>query len=499
MDFLHLLREIAEYGWGALAVLWALFLHFHTLKSKKDEIENKEEAIRNKEGEIKDKEDQIRWRNKEISKLNEEKRELEDEIHHLRDESHTEAIKLVAGTIERVNPPMCPVCKQLLLLRFTTTFFEAIKQLSVLPRKISQAAAGGRLDRLVVRETLEQIVLLRLWHPHLGNKDPVINNPEQQLIEQAIGAYAALVFHMPDEEKEKAVRFYVEDCAKGSQHLQREAARKLLPRLLVESRGHSSLIDAYRELFVNLRELRTEAEKTLLAAVFGGLQVAVEVNSRNVGDIWAQAFTVATQNVGWAWEDAKIGTSWCIAMEKRMLRSDLDERKSLRSLIGSYLISPEAPSHAHSYHEIARLFYIISHSIEKKSTPFRVPDRAIVKEENLPIHIAFKDGTPSPVIHARLINFSLNDLDGRIKGRGAWATASLEQQWPEQNGWRDATVAVQIPGEGNAQFDHAEVWGPIPEGKGAGRYYGFRIKLGGPSTDDSILPLKSRWNEWYKR
>jgi hypothetical protein len=303
-DTVDLFHKLAKYFdlialvWAALGTVWAAYEHF--------------------------------WR---IAKLRRERDSLQGEIDDLQDEKHSESAKHVARILVSVNPPMCGVCKELLLLRFSTTFASATQLLVNLPGVVAQAATTHGVDMGLVLGTLEKAAHANLWPTELDistDKDTDIKSAREDaewrriaaraLITQAIEAYVWLIPNM-QEAKEIAVRFCIGCCDRGSPELKIQAARRLLPHLLVESGGDPGLVQTYRNLLATgLTGLHTEEQKMLLIAVFGGLQVSAAVASTNVHDIWEQAFLVATRNVEWAWEGegAKVGTSWCIAIENRL-------------------------------------------------------------------------------------------------------------------------------------------------------------------------------------
>jgi hypothetical protein len=387
------------------------------------------------------------------------------------------------------------VPRQLLFLQLSTTFSEAVQHLDSLAHMVAQAPATQNVDISSVLDTLEQSVYLRLWHPPLENPT-ASHKPERELVAQAIKAYVALIPHMSDEQKQRAIQFCAQSVDAGSWDLKIEAARTLLPRLLVASKGQESLIETYKHLLRQLRTLQNDEERRLLSAIIAGFQIATAVDSPHVVPIWLQAFRTAMANLNWAWEKAHVGQIWCIAMKNRLRYSGREERETLASEVRQYLTKEDAPSHSFSYVEIARLFHTITQSFAENPRPFRFPDRAVVPQvEKVNVQITFPGDTP---IVAQLVNFSLYDSDLRVTGRGAWAEALGSARLLPVEYWREATVTVSILQERQVLFKQAKVLGPIEMRRGI-HYYGFRILLGPAFPESSILPLKNRWDIWVKR
>ena len=414
------------------------------------------------------------------------------------EEASAESIKLMKQKLEGLAPPICPICKELLSLRLSTASSEVLEQLDSLSGAIARSVATRQLDLPLLLGALEQCAQLKLWHPPLH-----LDKPARELVELAIRIYVALIPRLSDSEREKAIQFCAESCTNGSADLKIEATGKLLPRLFFQSGGNDSLVRVYRDLFGRLRKAQNKEERTLLTAVFNGLQVAVAVasTSTQLTELWEQSFRIATTNVQWAWEGEgapTIGTPWRIAMEKRLRRADATEKEHLSGVLGHYLVTPEAPLYSLSYHDIAWLFHAITQANGAKIRPFRLPDRAIVTGEDLWVQIKFR-ADPSVSLNAKLINFSLDDLGLAIQGRGAWAEGSENTQTVPNGGWRDASVTITGLQEGQILFNAAKVMGPILETRNARPYHGFRIQLGTSSPEEGIISLKTRWDNWPKR
>jgi hypothetical protein len=436
-----------------------------------------------------------------IRKLQRDKKGLEKEIAALRDEEDAESIKLVERTLLKLDLPMCAICREVLFLRLSTTFVNAIERLDSIPGAVAKSATVPAAVMTLVLETLEKASTLGLWSKPLQNSDNR-PDPERELVRHAIQGYKSLIPQMSKSARETAIRFCVESCEKGKRNLKREAAVLLLPTLLVASRGDQRLVEAYSNLLGTCRTGGTAKEQEeLITGVFSGLPTAATVDSLSVKihDIWDRAFTLLTTNAPWGWENPNIGTWWCIAIDNRLPHSNPEERVHLRSMIAHYMQTPDAPSHTLSYHQIARVAAEIRQSIQSDASGFRLPDRAVVPMDTRIIVQITLTGSSSAATEARLVNFSLDDADGRVLGGGAWATSSVNPQWPPVNDWRDASVIIQIPQEERrVLFEQARVQGPTEEGEGS-HYCGFRIQLGPASSEEGINPLRRRWDIWPKR
>lgn len=445
-----------------------------------------------------------------ILRLLKERKNLKKEIKNLANLRDAKSLHLVEQILDGLQLPICAVCKETLFLRLSTTFYGALKHIKSLAKAITCRPA----DMALVLDVLENAMNLNLWQPPLENPPSAESyrpKPDDEVVTYAMDAYVGLIPHMLDGERQRAIKFCVACCDKAVNNVtvrKREAVRTLLPRLLVESGGERELTNAYKGLFEDLRSTNIEAHKTLLVAVFGGLEYAVRVkakqeNSAEVKSIWEEAFNITIENVAWAWEGegAKIGIIWYQTMVERLSLSDEDEREHLRRVVVRYLLTKDAPLHRISYRQLAHFVGNDLRSREPKGVGFRRINRAVVpKDLHIPVEIRIRGDASEAVMRARLINFSLDDSGGKLEGHGAWATAEVNKAWPQSGDWREASVVIAMPQTKPIVFDQqAKVKGPILEGAGDNSYYGFRIQLGPASPEDSIGPLRGPWTEWPKR
>lgn len=455
----------------------------------------------------------LRERKIKIAELQEETAKLQKELNDLTGHLTVKQLKLVESTMHDLNPTLCATCKDLLYLRISTSFGNAMEHLD----RLGQTAElhSKTVDRGVIHDVLKRAIEKRLWKTPLES-----DRPESEFITQAVKAYSNLISNVDDGELRGAIRFCVESCFSESAILKREVVRRLLPKLLVESRGDNDIVQVYKRLFENSGKPLNEENKLLLVSIFGGLDVAVKVNAApgntaGVRDIWKLTFTAAINNVAWAWgEDGgpNIGTLWCHAIEKRLARTDNEQREFkeekaekefkeeiefLRNLISEYLIQEHAPQEAVSYRELGRILGGgIRPRIVRGTPGFRIPDRAVVpKATHIRVEIAI-NGTS---ITGKLVNFSLEETTYPPKGRGAWVTADPSEALDEIKEWRSAKVAIVYPQPGSILFEQALVSGPLRQGTNNNPFWGFRIQLGTPSPPDAILPLRQPLDDWTKR
>lgn len=448
----------------------------------------------------------LRRRHKENEQLREAKDRLHQEVESLINQESAESIKLVEKILLKIDPPVCAICIELLFLRVATTFSEAGKRLKALVDGI----IARPNDMNLVLEVLEKACQLALWQPALqspNNPDSDRPKPQEEIVVQAMKAYVRLIPHMWEGEKERAINFCVACCGKKSPTLtvlRREAVRNLLPRLLVASDGDRKLIRAYKELFDDLRGLASEDHKTLLVAVFGGLEVAIKVKSKEdkdenapkVRNIWEEAFNVTIEkgNIDWAWEGAgaKIGILWQYSMVERLSREP-DEKEFLRRIVARHLNTKEAPLKPLSYRQLGPFVGYI------RGKGVRGLQRAVVLTD-IPVEIVIAEDLS--FFSAKLINFSLDDSKAPPTPGGAWAKAEYDKTWAERtetDPLRSATVTISYPPENRIVFKEAAVRGPLRQGPDNDPFWGFRIELGPTSPPESIWPLMSQWDDWPKR
>jgi hypothetical protein len=493
LPFIRQLNEyvhIVGFWFGIVAAGLTAIEHFYILRHKKREVEELKTEVDNKKREV---------------------QELKTEVDKLHDQRSVESVRLVGRKLQSVDIPVCPVCNELLQLKFAPTYLDAIERLADLPSAIEQSIIDSRIEIKLLHESLSKVLHNTLWEVKPENPvgDRCRPDPEKQVITQSVAAYRCVVAHMTEQELELAIALCVDASLKGSLDLQQELVSKLLPRLLVDSKGHSKLVQHYIKLLqICQTDTLDQEKKTLLTALLGGMQLAVTVESEDVRQvtevrqIWGESFDVLTRNINWAWgresEGESGGTIWCNAIEDRLKHADLGEKEFLRKLTGHYLEKdPAATTNQWAYRAIARLNHKIRSSIDPSIPDFRVPDRAIVPVP-LPVQISFRDNSAS--MDAKILNFSLAESHGKTTGRGAWAISEEPSDLPLSGEWRAASVSVRVtPTEGAIVFANATVRGPIREEEGANRYYGFRIKLGPSSPESAISPLKARWDSLIKR
>lgn len=431
-------------------------------------------------------------------------RKLRKEIKELTDKKNIKSLQLVEGALVDMDLPLCAICKELLLLRVSTSLTNATKRLEALPSKVAESSGKPRVDMASIQKTLEKTIALKLWETK-----PTIDRPDD-FITEVIKAYSSLIPIMQTADIRRANHFCVESFFSDSPIVKREAVRLLLPKLLVSSGGDpesvKKLIRVYREI---LRDFRGPGDESrLLFSIYGGLGVAANVNVRNTKDIeeiWELTFRAATANVVWAWGGAggaNIGTQWCNAMKSRIQRSGEDEIRSLGGLISRYLVKDDALAHSQSYQELGELLgNYIRPILDPGSGRYRQPTRAVVPiGENIPVEIVLKTN-PTGTLSARLINFSLDNSDDKLKGCGAWATAEFNEgtkNWTENMDWREANIVIKYQGA-DILFSDARVKGPLLEAVANHRYFGFRIKLGKSFPEEDIWPLKWPWDNWPHR
>lgn len=436
----------------------------------------------------------LRYLKKEISQLKKEKAELDQDIVKLRDEQGVEGLKRVERALLRLNPSVCPVCKELLLLSVSTTFVGAMLRLDGLLDSVAswQNIPNTATVNLLL-DALDKTCQLGLWSWSLENSDGR-RNPERLLIRRAIEVYAAIVPHLSNAEKEVATQFCVDSCERKTGELQIDAAVVLLPRLLRHSPDDQRLVDSYLNLLqIGRAENVPEEQQTLLHGLFSGLQEIAEIRSASILRVWELAFWVAAGPGEWR---RLMLQRWQIAVSQRLPGSRKVELVALRKMIADYMTNhPDAPSHDCEYFEISSVAAAVRRAINPDDKGFRPPNRAVVPlNVSIPLQITPKGDSSSAI--ARLVNFSVDDVETGWR-RGAWATGHEAPQPPgfQPGVWCDATVTVNLPTP--VVFEQAKVKG-TEEGTGD-HFWGYRILLGPPAREDAFTSLRRKWEAWPKR